>query len=119
MKSAKLAKVSTRTWHLKKMDFFFLKLEMLQLHFGAFLVHKILHFLTILGLLSHSSNLDGPGQKCEVITDNSTFTPFLSPRRSSSMQTLRVLILLIPDYAMESFVFSSSETKTMNSQLSV
>lgn len=73
----------------------------------------------ILGLLSHSSNLDGPGQKCEVITEKSTFTPFLSPRSSSSTQTLRVLILLSPDYAMEGFIFSSSEVKTMNYQLSV
>ena len=89
--------------------------EMLQLHFAAFLVHKILHFLMILGLLSHSSNLDGPG-KCEVITENSTITPFLCPRSSSSTQSSYISE---PWLCNGKLYISSSEVKTMNSQLSV
>ena len=97
---------------------------LLVIHFGdfltlAFLVHKTLHFLMFLGLQSQSSKLVGPGQKCEVITEDSTFTPFLSPGSSSSSQTPGVLTLLIPDCPMESFRFSSSEVKTMNSELLV
>ena len=88
---------------------FLVENEMIQLHFGnfltlAFLVHKTLHFLKFLGLLSHlSSNLGGPGQNCAVMTDDSIIIPLLSPGSSSSSQTRRILTLLICNCQMESF----------------
>lgn len=86
----------------------------MQLHYGdfltlGFLVHKTLAFLMFLGTPSHFC---GPGQNCDVIMECNTWTPFLSPRSSSS-QTPRVLTLLVPDCWIESFRFSSLEVKTM------